>query len=156
MLTLNVISLLPDEGVLTLLKFFMGLGIAVPALIAYLQQWIISTILMIRLIHNDCLIDIDGFWRTRPVNRGALLAEKCFFLVLFQLTLIIGGFALNSNTAGPTIDGVTFLAGLAAFASVTPGLSQLLLTALKISIGGALLFTFCSSYYCPTDFALDF
>jgi len=106
-------------------------------------QFFLVAVLTVRLIHMDSLVGSNAFWRTLPISRAQLLAAKSAFLILPILAFLAMAqpWATDHNSANTTFgDYCVFIAGLAAFASVTQRFSELAFLFFK-----AVLFAICMS-----------
>jgi hypothetical protein len=116
---------------------FSVLGIATGLIASFAIQLILFMVLVVRIIHADPLTEPNAFWRTRPVSRSSLLAEKLLLIALLLLGELLASLAMGVRPertmwlAG-ALHFLTFTAGLAAFAAVTSNLSRLIVTSVVI------------------------
>jgi len=107
-------------------------------------QFLLIAVLTVRLIHMDSLVGSNAFWRTLPISRAQLLAAKSAFLILPILAFIAmaqpWAVVARNSPNGTFGDHCVFIAGLAAFASVTQRFSELAFLFFK-----AVLFAICMS-----------
>ncbi len=113
-------------------------GLMTGMIASYFLQLLLLMALVVQVIQADPLTERDAFWRTRPVSRGTLLAEKVLFIVLLLSGELLAAWAIrfNAGTASQVHQGiqfVEFVSGLAAFAAVTANVSNLIGTAVVIA-----------------------
>jgi hypothetical protein len=120
---------------------FMFLSLSVLALLC---GYVIFLILTIRAIHSDSLTERDAFWRTRPIPRRLLLAEKAILVGLLFLVTAAAAWMFHSGESWSAhglrlLNAGALVSGVVAIACVTRNLSQLILTALGYAVGAQLL-----------------
>ncbi len=130
----------------------MGLVFMIPAVIlsilgasaSLILQILFVPVLIVQVIHADALTESDAFWRTRPISRGALLAEKALFITLLLAGMALAAFAIrfhsgNASTVATVLQTAVFVSGLVAFAAVTSSFSRLILNFIGIVLGAGVL-----------------
>lgn len=128
----------PEEPSSTLLLAIVGLGAG--GAVLQLAQFVLTLALAVHVVHADCLVDADAFWRTRPIARGQLLGAKALAITLLALGLAVcwlaGGLRVGlGNALWGSAHAGAFLLGLFAFAALTPSLTRLGLTYLGYALG---------------------
>ena len=95
-------------------------------------------LLVVRIVHEDPLMDTTAFWLTRPVPRAKLLAAKALFIVVLTLPLaLLGGPGAQFNTGLFWAAEFAWIAAFAAISSITSGLREFLAWGLALLFGKA-------------------
>lgn len=111
---------------------------------SFVFQMLLSLLLVVRVIHADPLTESDAFWRTRPISRGALLAEKSLFIALLLMGTVFAALAIrfhSGNTSGAAmlLQIAVLVFGIMAFTVVTSNFSKLILTFIVTALGAGIL-----------------
>ncbi|MEO6847123.1 MAG: hypothetical protein ABI443_06550 [Chthoniobacterales bacterium] len=114
----------------------LGIGLLGGIYAAAGVQFLLLAILAARIIQEDPLVGTEVFWRTRPVSRARLLAEKLLLIATLYIVTIFtcGPLSLQSHDYAFPFFSLIFILSFVAFASVTVGFVELILTFLGVGI----------------------
>lgn len=130
-----------DAGLIVVagLALFVAGGVA-----SFAFQMLLLLLLIVRVIHADPLTESDAFWRTRPISRGALLAEKMLFIALLLVGVFLAALAIRVHSGDTSraimlLQAMVLVSGLMAFTAVTSDFSKLILTFILMALGAGIL-----------------
>lgn len=107
---------------------------------AMTAQFFLLLLLTVQVINADPLVDRDAYWRTRPIPRGTLLAEKMTVVAVLTAGSIVATLSLTMGRGHPPLAGYfTFMLGLAAFAAITRSFSTMLLHVMALAVSAKVL-----------------
>jgi hypothetical protein len=129
------------SSVVSLGSLLGGMTIVIAALVT---QALLAIVLFVRIVQADSLTDSSAFWRTRPIARYELLAEKALFAALLLAGGVLAAWATHSGSPR-TVSGTAmlgtlgFVAGVFAFAAVTSDFSRFILALLALAWGAMIV-----------------
>jgi hypothetical protein len=133
---------LNGRGPIFLLGAIVG-GMTMP-LVAFVTQALLGFVLLVRIVQNDLLTDSSAFWRTRPITRYELLAEKALFAALLLAGGALAASALAADSppasnGAALLGALVFVAGVFVFAAVTSDFSKFIVAFLALAWGGMIV-----------------